>query len=617
MLVAPALLVGALFLAPYLLGRHVVPIGSDTPQGVWRARVAIDAGLDGLPPSGPALLDASTERPGLPVTMAIVNAVTGIDPTGQSFVLPAAIAAVIGLAAGALAVGPLAQPRAAFPIYAVLAGASLHVELMAAGYFDNLLAAAVTLAACTTILSVIDGRRGIAASIALLVAAALFHWMFAALFLTVLACLWIALLPVSARARRRGVAPLSTPAGRLTMIAGGALIAGGVGLALAPGSPAPAVGPMRSEVLAKLGRLAPSIVLPFAGALAFVGTQSLLRPADRGRGIVPLERVPVLRGQRRWGGVLLGAWAAVAVVAAVLVVVGIRLPAHRIVAFALAVPVLITTGLLVLVRRARSWRPIAGAAVLVLGAGALLAPTAASWLGRPAYANADRLSQIERIGAIVDRAPVGRPVVIVTDAPALPGIGATPAIRRVRAVVEPSRVGDVRAFVGSPADLLAGRPSGRPDDPAFEEASTQTWAALGDVADPIVVVPRLYHRGFAALAAGWPEAFADDALLVRGAPLPPEATASPAGPSVASLIFGTVGLVIVLGLAGLGWSWWLLDRPVRDRVALSPSIGLAVLAIVGFVADRAGMPIGGAGGAAVLIAAAAAGWVPVVGRRTG
>jgi hypothetical protein len=610
-LALPSLVLVAVFLSPYLLHEHVVPLGSDTAQGIWRARVVSELGLDGLPPSGPTLLDASTERPGLPVTMALLQSVTGLDPFEQSFLLPAVLAIVIGLSAGALAVAALGEPRWTFPVYALLVGGSLNVELMAAGYFDNLFAAAVVVAACVTVLLAIDGRRGIGPSITLLSAAVLFHWMFAALFALVLVALLFVLLPASVRARRQGTPRWSTPAGRLGTILGGTAILGGVGLAATPNALAPAGGPARSEVLDKLGRIVPvgaalpSAVLAGLGAWKLDGT-----------------------GRRRWGRILLLVWAGSAAFAAAIVVAGARLPAHRVVAFALAVPLLAAAGAVwfarlvtrLVTRLADGWRPIValGVAGVIVAGG--LAFTIASWTGRPAYVNDDRLAQIERIGAVVDGVAPGRPVVVVTDAPALPGYGATPAIRRIRAVVDPARVGDLHVFIGSPEDLLAHRPAVRPTDPGFETASAAVWRSSASLIgpDPVVLVSRLYYKDFDAEAARWPGERIGNGLLALGAGAPVSGQPStPASPSSGFLVAGVLGLLLVLTLVGVGWSWTLLAARAAERVALAPAIGLAALAIGGVVADRLGVAIGSLGGLFVVSVLAVAGWAPVAWRRWG
>ncbi|MEX0754047.1 MAG: hypothetical protein WD556_02875 [Actinomycetota bacterium] len=601
----PALAVAVLFLAPYLLHDHVVPVGSDTAQGIWRARVVTELGLDGLPPSGPALLDASTERPGLPVTMALLHAATGLDPFEQSFVLPAVVAAAIALAAGALAVAAFSEPRWSFPVYALLVGASLNVELMAAGYFDNLFAATAVLAACLTVLLAVDGRRGIVLSIVLLGGAVLFHWMFAMLFAGLLALLWIGLLPSSLRSRSAGTGALGTPAGRLAAILGGAALVGGAGLVAAPNALTLSSGPPRSEVLDKLGRLLPVGAFVPAGIMAAVGGWFLEGTS-----------------RRRWGRVLLVLWTASAVVAGIAVVLGVRVPAHRIAAFALGFPVLVAAGVVGLgrlgaCRFGSSRRRGLGVAAAVVMVAAGMALTAASWSARPPFVNAVRLAQVEEIARIVDGVEPGTPVVVVADAPSLPGYGATPAIRRIRAVLDPSRVGDVHAFLGEPDDLLAGRPTVRIGDPAFTKASRELWAATGPAiaAAPVIVLSRLYYKDFDATALAHPEAAVGDGLLVLGSPLPPAAITARSAPSVAFLAFATLGLALVIGIAGIGWSWTLLAARAADRIALAPAVGLAVLAISGLVADRVGIAIGSVGGIAIVVVAAVAGWVPLVGRR--
>jgi len=619
--VVPAVAVMGLFLAQYFVHDYAVPVGSDTAQGIWRAQVVTEIGLDGLPPSGPALLDASTDRPGLPVTMALLHSATGLDAMHLSFVLPAVVAAAIALAAGAFAVAVLAEPRWTFSVYAVLVGASVNVELMAAGYFDNLLAAAAVMAACVAVLLAVDGRRGGVLAVVLLAGATLFHWMFAAFFVGLLGLLWLALLPRSLRDHRDGAPMSETPAARLAAIVLGAGALGAAGLAASPGGFVVSTGPARGEVLDKLGRLAPLAALVPAAVLSVAGAW-FLRGTSR----------------RRWGRLLLVLWAGSAVVAAAAVALGARLPAHRAAAFSLAVPLLCAAGLVGIARRiggtsgseasgagaseggrGPTMRQVVAAGLVVLVVGGSVVVAASSWFARPPYVNELRQRQVEQIVATVDGVEQGRSVVLVVDAPSLPGYGATPAIRRVRAALDPTRVDDVHVFIGEPEDLFAGRPTDRPEDPDFSAASREVFEASRErvTADPVAVVARLYNKDFDAIARNYPEASTSDGLLAIGASIPAEISAPPAAPSAPMLILGAVAVGAVLALVGLGWSWTLIAARAADRIALAPAVGLAVCALVGTAADRFGVAIGSFGGFAVLLAAAIAGWTPwLIRRRT-
>ena len=99
---APSLL----FLGRYAqTGPGVAPVGSDTPQHVWRSEVVTGLGLEALPAfdGRSQALNTNADRPGLPLVLSALSAVTGAHVRDLVYVLPAVAAAAIALAAAALA----------------------------------------------------------------------------------------------------------------------------------------------------------------------------------------------------------------------------------------------------------------------------------------------------------------------------------------------------------------------------------------------------------------------------------------------------------------------------------------------------------------------------------
>ncbi len=73
--------------------------------------------------------------------------------------------------------------------------------------------------------------------------------------------------------------------------------------------------------------------------------------------------------------------------------------------------------------------------------------------------------------------------------------------------------------------------------------------------------------------------------------------------------WSAVALLALVWVAGSGWSLAATGRVAAfDGAALAPGIGVAVVVAAGVIADRAGIRLGGSGGVAVLVVAAAAGW---------
>ena len=227
--------VAVVLLFPYG-GREEPGLSYDTPYYVWRTRVVATDGPGVLTtiPTG-----AVPERPGVPVLGAMLGAVTGTDALTYVVIVRALAAIAIGLAAGAMAVEALGQPRWAFAAFVVGLGASAAVVGTAVGSFDQLLVDVVLVATAAVAPLVASGRRGVAAAAVLLAAAAAIHWVFAALFLVLLAGVIVAFLPASLAARRSESPWSATPPARLlriVLVASAAIAAALVLLPALPGS---------------------------------------------------------------------------------------------------------------------------------------------------------------------------------------------------------------------------------------------------------------------------------------------------------------------------------------------------------------------------------------------
>ncbi len=157
--IAVAIVVWAM-LSPYADGPST-PLGSDTPHHIWRMRLVTAEGLDALPTFRDShLLNANGDRPGLPILGAYVDATGGPEAAGFAFVLPATLAAVIGLAAVAIARRAIGEPRLALPLYVLAAGLSLPVVFAANGPLEQLVASAMLLGAVAVLLPAAGGDRG-------------------------------------------------------------------------------------------------------------------------------------------------------------------------------------------------------------------------------------------------------------------------------------------------------------------------------------------------------------------------------------------------------------------------------------------------------------------------
>ena len=325
--------VAVLLLLPYG-GRKDPGMSYDTPYYVWRTRAVTADGIDVLTtiPTG-----AVPERPGVPVLGSLLGSVTGTDAMTFTVVLRAIAAVAIGLASGAMAVGALREPRWAFAAFVVGLGASAAVVGTAVGSLDQLLADVPLVAAAAAAPLVAIGRRGTLAVGVLFAAAAATHWVFAGLFLLLLAGVALALLPGSLSSRRAGAAWTGTPSGRLLRVVLVAAAAAAVTLLILPALPhrlPPAIGD-RGNLL-RLGAYELWLVLPLA-ALGFALT---FRRSD---------------GSRRTALTLLGLWAATVPVAMVVsAVLPTPIKLFRVAPFALGIPVLATLCLVTIAKGAES-----------------------------------------------------------------------------------------------------------------------------------------------------------------------------------------------------------------------------------------------------------------------
>jgi hypothetical protein len=588
----------------------VIPVGDDVPTYVWRTRAVAAGGLDALDDANHYPFHSNTAnpgRPGYPVLSTLVEDATGVTSWRLPFVLPAAGAIAIGLAAAAFAVWGLGEPLWSFPLYTIVVGTSANVAITANGYFDNLLVDATILAALAAALLLLAGRKAGAAVAFLVAGTAVVHWQFGIALVGMLVLLMGLALPESLRSdlpwRRRPSARL----GGATAV-GGAVGFGGL-LLLTPGLGSVGTN-TRRQFERILDRQGPLYAYPLTGPIAAVGAVAL--GAEPGR-------------QRRRGLVLLLAWAGVAAAAYLAFQAGVTLAAQRMLGFALAVPILMGAAVVGAVRllgrvRGRTWKVVGRIAACLVVAVAVVATFA---LGLKSW---DRTVPYEvprthgTIGAFVDylhEVPPGTPIVVVVQQPATRAdFGLVPALRRIRAQLPPERIDDLYVYLGTPGRALKGEPSIDPGRTIFNSVSRLYWPIVQPVLDrhPVIVALHAFFGHFPRfthLHPQWPVSRDGRFLVAQGPPLPAQQHKqfSPKQQPLGRLIVGAVLVLLVMGIAGLGWST-LLPVGWGARGALAPAFGISALAIGGLAADRVGMGLSGAPGLTVAAVVAAVGWAP-------
>lgn len=581
--------VAIVLLLPYG-GRDEPELSYDTPYYVWRTRAVAAEGLHVLTevPTG-----AVPERPGFPVVGATLGAITGLDALTFSVVIRAVAAIAIGLAAGAMAIEALGEPRWAFAAFVVGVGASAAVVGTAIGSLDQLLADILFVSALAAAALAAAGRRGVVATAVLLAAAAATHWVFTGLFLILLLGTVAVLVPGSLAERRSGTGWSATSSARLLRVLVVASAAIFITLALLPALPGhlpPTVGQKGNLLrlgIYELPWLLPLAVLGFI--LAFPGTGS----------------------SRRTAILLLGLWAAsIPLAMAISAILPTPLKLFRVAPFALGVPALATLGLVSIAalsgERLGRGGVVAGSLILVAGLLWITGSPAASFNDAASGRIAEIMTQARTAGRYLEGVPrEGRPVVFVTIGP--------PRLidRAVRSGVPPDVISDTWVFVGHPDDLAAGGPVSDPARPRLSETARtwwdQAWVRPSSILgrDPIVI-----QIGPAGRRAVGTTELGPGVAVVRGPEPPPSfEPAQPVGFGWTYLLVATALALVVLGAAGGGWAMLLVDASMLATVGLAPAFGVAALVLAGTVAGRFDLRLGGSVGVSLVLATAGAGWI--------
>lgn len=626
----PAAIVLSTYLWIYARHRYAFPVGYDTPKYLWRSSLVGAKGLGALTASAPTPFRVNADRAGFPILVDAVSSVLRVTPLRLVMVLPAAMAASVGLGAGAFATLGLDRPRWAVAVFVVVVGASANVSRIAGpGYDDNLVLASVVMAAAavamhaarTTAGGAIGapgdrdgaGARTALGAAVLIAAGALIHWVFLGLFVGMLGAVALLCMPVSIRAHRAGLRATRTPSGRLGAILGSAGLLGGLGLLTVLGSePSPPRLPIESFRL-KLGRDVPRYAFPLVGSMAAVGIVALGWPG---------------RAARRWprmssGRWLVVVWALSAAIGVALLALGRAVPAHRVVAFAFGIPLLAATGLVavgsLVVGPGGRARIAVAVAVVTLGVVATTVLAERAWSGTHPWIPSKQFAQASVAGGYLREVGGDAPVVFVVDlGGAAPLASTSEAFHVLRTALPPEVMSRTLVYLGSPSDLLAGRPTLRPTPPTFDRASLQHWPSVRAVLDrhPIALLMPAFHRDFARVVAAEPSWRVAPGLAVVQGPRPSgpvEPFASTPGPTSAlRLALLAVAFLCLLAVTGGGWTGVLVEAGWIERIAVAPAFGIATLVLGGVIWDRLGLGLDGGAGAALVAAVAVPGWVTFV-----
>lgn len=612
-------LTGGLVLGFYLsifpLRGITTPIGWDSSQYVWRTKLAQHVGVADTPDAAPRYVPVKKGRPAYPLLAGVVSTASGQNPFVVTALLPAVLAAAMGLAAAALVGMALRAPPAAFLFVGAVVGvAPAAVLMLQYAYLENLMVAAVFLSAAIPLVASIESRGAAVPAALLMGSIALLHGLFFAMVAaTVLgaAALWV---PRSWRMLRGGTLFLDTPSARLGLGAAGGIAIGAAALfGLLDGRPSPQL--EAHQFAKKLRGDLPHYRLPGALPIAAFGAVALAREDRSERPGRPRALLVLLLA---WSGVILGgflvAW-----------LTPVTVPLNRLLIFALPVPLFGALATLWAARALMRRRSRAGIVVLAVVGLAVLLGSGLQWVRTAPQTDAHKLRDAAWVAQYLDAAdvPADRPVVfVVSSTDDEPQLGVDLMRDHILASFPAERMREVHMFLGTPEDYLARRPTADPSQPRYRIVSERLLGRIADTydRDPVAVMPTAFNAGFDAWVASHPETISGGVLaILQGPPAPAELVFENPTTSLRPVPLGLLGILTLalLAAAGLGWSRALLGRWVdaAGALAVAPAIGVAVLVVTAALLDRLGVRPSGAGALAAIAIAGLGGWGLFLGRR--
>ena len=592
-----AAIVLALYLLHPLLSGYRFPIGPDGPVYTWLARWMGEVGLRDGPGGGP----------GVPALTLTLSGFLRTGPLGAVTILGPVLAAVCGLAAGALIATNAGAGRPAVVAAVLLTGS--FTAYLAGGWLANVTMVALFLSGLAALALVERSWRAVLGAAALLAAAGLAHRVFLAIGLAILVGVILLHIGAAARAVHAGRRPLDTAASRMA-IAGaagaGAWLLGSVvvpsaaipgdtsqdGFLRRAGLRAHLLDRYRERLVGDAGRAA----VPVAVGLA-LGLTALDEPRPRGV---------------RFLAAVCWAWGTVTVVGTVVLAVTGWGPPNRMVQFAFFLPLVAAIGVAALARRG----PLAAMAA-VLVAAAFVGASMVGWFRQSPALAAEELAVVSAAGRAVASSSPGTPLVFVVDTtePAA-AYHVTRAGNVIRMGLPASRIDDVWLAVGAPADIVAGRPT-RTGDREHDVASAFYLEEARGMLDgaTVVVLERFNVQGYEqALALG--EEVAPGVTVIAGQGAPAARAAPPEGVGSWALVAWSAATVLLLGALGAGWARWALPGCGPSAVlGAAPSVGIAVAILGAFLADRFDLHPGATGSLVVVVVLGVAGYAAAAGSR--
>jgi hypothetical protein len=571
-LAAPVAAVGAtsasalwLYLWPFIRDRRLAPFGMDPIGYIWRTNVVHDLGIAALTPAVTGQAKTLGSRPLYLTLVSALEALTGRSSFDLAWIMPGILATTVGLSAGVLVVDGMRLSRWwAIPIGVGVATSPFTA--LTATYSTNLTADALLLAAAALSVRATWDRRQPRAGIALLLGAALLaHWMFGALALGLVLAYAIAIAGIGRRGDGCAV-------GRsIAFGSAGAVVLAVAGFLLAPQVPGalPQVTAANAAIISRW-RL-PLLSLGVTIVLAAVALAILLllrrREIDAGALFLLLWTTILPAGLIAW------------------YVLDIPFPPYRVAAFVLALPILAVLLGPALAARFEHAGEVArvGGSLVAIGIAAWLAlGGTTAWLIRrqAPVVRATVYDELSTSAAYVSALPPHTDLVFVTDRAI--GLGFVQYV--IASGLPADRLADVRVVSTSQGQL-----------PPIPSGSAVLYLRSNNADTP----------------AGEARQLGPGVFVIQG----PDVAVRAGGadpfrvPHALTLVMSSLACLLILTIAGSGWSLALSDAAWGGRVALAPALGIASIGIVALVLSRLGVPFMGGGAWLMLVVSCGTGWL--------
>jgi hypothetical protein len=600
-----------LFLWVYRARNLEAPIGWDNVEYVWRTRLSQEVGIRNVPDAVPPRMVVKEGRPAYLVVSSTLSSLEGVEVLHLAVVLPAVMAAALGLAAAAFLRMAVRFPRWAVIPSAVAIGVSMNVVLMYQyGYLDNLMAAAVLMAAAIAMVASVEERRAILPAIVLLGAVGVIHGAFLAVVLASVAVTAAVYLPASYRQWRSGSQKLlDTPSARLGEVALGAgVVAGATLFATVSNPPSPRLN--RGELAKKLREDIPRYRLPVLLPLAGIGAVAVAA-SDRERG-----------GRTRFVLTFLLAWSGITLAGYIAYrFTSLPIPANRLLLFAFALPLLALIGVFALGGVVGRSSTRVTAAIVAIGVAGMVLLSEWEWAHTPAHVDQVKYREAAAADAYLRSvgSPADTPVVFILDDKGSLPAATIPFMRdHILGAISTDRIAHTFVYVGSPENYLATQPtlSGQRQ---YDQVSKRFFSRMKHTydQDPVVLIGSSFNvTYYHSWADPRPESvYRDQGISVVRGPLPPTPSIEPVdpvgNPGVIKIALLSTGTLALLAFIGLGWAVALLRRWLGrlEVLAVAPALGVAALVFGGLVTDRVGVRLSGVPGALTPLVVAGVGWL--------